>query len=72
MPRTATVRTAEPSTLYRIGAHPFLEAVKGGRVSASLLASADLRLGRRHFRHTTTTPGASSQPDDSAGVRRAD
>lgn len=69
VPRTATVRTAEPATLYRIGADPFLEAVQGGRVSASLLASADLRLGRRHFRHTSaSTPGTSSQPGDSAGV----
>ena len=50
VPRTATVRAAEPSTLYRIPADAFLEAVQGGRASSSLLAMADTRLARTHPR----------------------
>lgn len=50
VPRTATVRTAEPSTLYRIPADCFLEAVQGGRASSSLLAMANTRLARTHPR----------------------
>ncbi|MBA2416102.1 MAG: MFS transporter [Geodermatophilaceae bacterium] len=53
VPRTATVRTTEPSTLYRVAAEPFLEAVQGGRASSSLLAIANTRLARSHPRLST-------------------
>lgn len=48
LPRTATVRAATPSQLYRIAAQPFLPAVAGGRASASMLGLASFRLGRTH------------------------
>ncbi len=53
VPRTATVRTAEPCTLYRVAAEPFLEAVQGGRASNSLLAMANVRIARTHPRLST-------------------
>ncbi|MGI8693805.1 MAG: MFS transporter [Geodermatophilaceae bacterium] len=65
MPRTATVRAVEPSTLYRVADGPFLEAVQGGRASSSLLAMSDSRLARSHPRlaadpATTVQSAASS------------
>lgn len=50
VPRTATVRAVEPSTLNRVAAEDFLEAVQGGRASSSLLAVANTRLARSHPR----------------------
>lgn len=48
VPRTATVRTSRPSTLWRIGADDFRSALESGSVSASLLSVASARLARSH------------------------
>jgi len=48
IPRTATVQAAEPCTLYRVAAEPFLAAVQGGRASGSLLSIVGTRLARSH------------------------
>lgn len=50
IPRTATVRAAEPCSLYRVAAEPFLEAISGGQASSSLLTMANIRLYRSHSR----------------------
>jgi len=46
MPRTATVRTREGSSLLRIDGSDFLEALADARASASLLSIAGTRLAR--------------------------
>jgi len=46
MPRTATVRTAEDSTMLRLDGGDFLEALADARASASLLSIAGTRLAR--------------------------
>ena len=46
MPRTATVRTREDSTLLRLDGDDFLAALAGARASASLLSIAGTRLAR--------------------------
>lgn len=48
IPRTATVAAAEPSTLYRLPAEPFLDAIRGGQASGSLMGLVDVRLFRSH------------------------
>src|SRR3954451_2993019 len=45
-PRTATVRTGEPSTLLRIDGQDFLNAVEETKPSVSLLSTASTRLAR--------------------------
>jgi hypothetical protein len=54
VPRTATVRTNSPSTLWRIGADDFRTALESGSVSASLLSVASSRLARSHPRLAAT------------------
>jgi CRP-like cAMP-binding protein len=54
MPRTATVRTLEPSTLLRIDGPDFLDAVQGAGVSTSLLSQSSARLARSHPRLAAT------------------
>jgi CRP-like cAMP-binding protein len=46
IPRTATVRTRQESTLLRIGGQDFLDALQSGRPSPSLLAVAGTRMAR--------------------------
>jgi predicted MFS family arabinose efflux permease len=48
VPRTATVQTTEPTTLWRINADDFRSALESGTVSASLLSVASARLARSH------------------------
>lgn len=48
VPRTATVRTIEPSLLWRISGEDFLAAVEAGTASVSLLKVAGARLARTH------------------------
>jgi predicted MFS family arabinose efflux permease len=55
VPRTATVRTTEPTTLWRIGADDFRAAMESGSVSASLLSVASARLARSHPRLAATS-----------------
>ena len=50
VPRTATVRTTEPSTLWRISADDFRAALESGAASASMLQVASSRLARSHPR----------------------
>jgi MFS family permease len=50
VPRTATVRTTEPTTLWRIGAEDFLAGLEAGTASASILRTASSRLARSHPR----------------------
>jgi CRP-like cAMP-binding protein len=45
-PRTATVRTREPSTVLRIDGQDFLDAVEETMPSVSLLSLANTRLAR--------------------------
>jgi CRP-like cAMP-binding protein len=62
IPRTATVRTTEPSVLWRLSGEDFLEAVQANSASTSLLGVAFSRLSRTHPRladEPTTTPGTS-------------
>jgi CRP-like cAMP-binding protein/predicted MFS family arabinose efflux permease len=54
IPRTATVRTREESTLLRIGGQEFLSALQTSRPSASLLSVAGARLARTPGRSGTT------------------
>jgi CRP-like cAMP-binding protein len=56
IPRTATVRCAEPCTLLRIEAADFLDAAQGAAVSRSLLDQSSARLARSHPRLSTTSP----------------
>ena len=56
MPRTATVRTLEPSTLLRIDGPDFLDAVQGAGVSTSLLSQSSARLARSHPRLAAAAP----------------
>jgi len=58
IPRTATVRTRQQSTLLRIGGQDFLAALEASRPSPSLLAVAGARMAR--------TPGRSPRPDPPA------
>jgi CRP-like cAMP-binding protein/predicted MFS family arabinose efflux permease len=46
IPRTATVRTTAPSTLWRIPAEDVMAALGGGAASSSLNAVANTRLGQ--------------------------
>jgi CRP-like cAMP-binding protein len=46
VPRTATVRTREDSTLLRIEGQDFLDALSAARASASLMSIAGTRLAR--------------------------
>ena len=50
VPRTATVRTTEPCTLWRISAADFEAALSTGSASASMLTLASARLARSHPR----------------------
>jgi MFS family permease len=50
LPRTATVRTLEPCTLWRIPGQDFLTAVESASASASLLTGVASRLSRSHPR----------------------
>jgi MFS family permease len=54
IPRTATVRTREESTLLRIDGQEFLSALETSRPSASLLSVAGARLARTPGRPGTT------------------
>ena len=54
IPRTATVRTSQESTLLRIGGQDFLSALETSRPSPSLLAVAGIRMAR--------TPGRGPGP----------
>ena len=58
VPRTATVRTLEPSELLRIEGADFLDAVQSAGVSNSLLTQSSARLARTHPRLATTVPVA--------------
>jgi CRP-like cAMP-binding protein len=59
IPRTATVRAREQSTLLRIDGQEFLAALQAGRPSASLLSVAGARLAR--------TPARIPQPKPPPG-----
>jgi CRP-like cAMP-binding protein len=50
VPRTATVRTTEPATLWRISGEDFRAALESGSASASMLQVASSRLARSHPR----------------------
>ena len=52
--RTATVRTTEPTTLWRISADDFRSALEGASVSPSMLAVSSSRLARSHPRLAAT------------------
>jgi len=56
VPRTATVRTVEPSLLLRIDGADFLEAVQNAGVSTSMLSQSSARLARTHPRLATSAP----------------
>jgi MFS family permease len=56
LPRTATVRTLEPSVLLRIDGNDFLDAVQSAGISTSMLSQSAARLARSHPRLSTTAP----------------
>ena len=60
IPRTATVRTRQESTLLRIDGQEFLSALETSRPSASLLSVAGTRMAARQT--TAFDPGASIRP----------
>ena len=62
IPRTATVRTSQDSTLLRISGDDFLSALQTYRPSPSLLAVAGVRLSRTPGRGPRTPVGTSSGP----------
>jgi MFS family permease len=55
IPRTATVRTRQESTLLRIDGQDFLSALQASRPSPSLLSVAGTRMARTHL-HPRTGP----------------
>jgi MFS family permease len=64
IPRTASVRTRQESTLLRIDGGDFLSALEASRPSPSLLSIAGTRMAR--------TPGHAIRPGTSAAVAPAD
>jgi MFS family permease len=64
IPRTATVRTRQESTLLRIGGQDFLSAVQASRPSVSLLALAGVRMARTPDRGIPSRPGPPVVPAD--------
>ena len=72
IPRTATVRTAQESTLLRIDGQDFLSAVQANLPSPSLLAVAGTRMARSpdRARRARTSPPA-VPPDHSSSQDRA-
>jgi MFS family permease len=64
--RTATVRTTEPTTLWRISADDFRSALESSSVSPSMLAVTSSRLARSHPR-LAAAPVPEAQPEP-AGV----
>lgn len=58
IPRTATVRAAQASTLWRISGQAFAQAVEGAPVSASLIGLAGDRLARTHPVLAAQTPAS--------------
>jgi len=52
IPRTATVRTRQESTLLRINGQEFVAALQADRPSASLLSVAGTRIARTQSRGT--------------------
>jgi MFS family permease len=62
IPRTATVRTSQNSTLLRISGEDFLSALQTYRPSPSLLAVAGVRLSRTPGRDPRPPLTTSSQP----------
>jgi MFS family permease len=60
VPRTATVRTTEPTTLWRISAEDFKAALNESAASASMLTLASSRLARSHPRLAATTESAAT------------
>ena len=65
--RTATVRTTEPTTLWRISAEEFRSALESASVSPSMLAVTSSRLARSHPRLAAATPVEQAVPEP-AGV----
>ena len=59
--RTATVRTTEATTLWRISADDFRSALENSSVSSSMLAVTSSRLARSHPRLAAATPA--TEPD---------
>lgn len=64
IPRTATVRTRQESTLLRIGGQDFLSALQATRPSPSLLAVAGTRMARTHGRSIRPRPSPPATPAD--------
>ncbi|MDT7573162.1 MAG: hypothetical protein QOE05_3336, partial [Actinomycetota bacterium] len=62
VPRTATVRTTEPTTVWRISADDFRSALNGGTASASMMTLASSRLARSHPRLASELPEPSLTP----------
>jgi MFS family permease len=62
IPRTATVRTRQESTLLRIDGQEFVSALEAGRPSASLLSVAGVRMARTQSRIPRTQPDPASHP----------
>jgi MFS family permease len=58
VPRTATVTTTEPTTLWRISADDFQAALNDSAASASMLTLASSRLTRSHPRLAASGSGA--------------
>jgi MFS family permease len=61
IPRTATVRTTEPSVLWGLSGDDFREALEAHSASASLLGMASSRLARTHPR-LATEPAVAPTP----------
>jgi MFS family permease len=61
IPRTATVRSRQESTLLRIDGQDFLSALQASRPSPSLLSVAGTRMARTPSRRPRPQPGPASQ-----------
>jgi predicted MFS family arabinose efflux permease len=64
IPRTATVRAWQESTLLRIDGQDFLSALQAGRPSPSLLSVAGIRIARTPDRVPRPQPSPPAVPDD--------
>ncbi|MGH9276245.1 MAG: MFS transporter [Acidimicrobiales bacterium] len=64
IPRTATVRTTQPSVLWRLSGEEFLEAVQTGSASISLRGVALIRLARTHPTLAADLPRDEASPQE--------
>ena len=71
IPRTATVRTTQPTVLWRVAGDEFLDAIQSSSASISLRGVALIRLARTHPTLAADLPSAGSADAGSDQLARA-